>query len=123
MYGYAGEILRVNLSNKSIKKESSEKYIQEWLGASGFAIKILYDELKSWVTPYSPANKIIFSSGPLIGTLAPGACKMNVSTLSPVTGGWGSGSSDSHVGAQLKLAGYDALIIEGKASTPVYPFS
>jgi aldehyde:ferredoxin oxidoreductase len=120
VYGYAGEILRVNLSDRSIRKESSEKYVRDWLGGPGFAIKILYDELRSWVTPYAPANKIIFSSGPLIGTVAPGACKMNISTLGPVTGGWATGSSDSHVGGQLKLAGYDAVIVEGRAHTPVY---
>lgn len=122
MFGYAGRILRVNLSNKSIRRESSEKYVRQWLGSSGFAVKILYDELRPWVTPYAPTNKMVFSSGPLIGTTAPGACKMNVSTLSPVTGGWGTGSSDSHVGAQLKLAGYDALIVEGRSPLPVYIF-
>lgn len=120
MYGYAGQILRINLSNRTVKKQSSQPYIRDWLGASGFAIKILYDELRSWVTPYAPINKMVFSSGPLIGTVAPGACKMNVSTLSPVTGGWATGSSDSHVGGQLKLAGYDAMIIEGRSPVPVY---
>ena len=120
LYAYAGKILRVNLSNGKISTEPTSKYAKEWLGASGIAIKILYDELRSWVTPYEPANKLIFSAGALVGTTAPGACKSNMSTLGPMTGGWASSCSDSYVGGQLKYAGYDSIVIEGKAHTPVY---
>ena len=117
---YAGKILRVNLGDGKITTEPTSTYAREWLGASGFAIKILYDELRSWVTPYDPANKIIFSAGTLQGTTAPGACKSNISTLGPMTGGWASGCSDSYVGGQLKYAGYDSVILEGRAYSPVY---
>ena len=86
--GYAGKILRVNLSNGRITTEPTAKYAKEWLGGPGLAIKILYDELKSWVTPYDPANKVILGAGSLLGTTAPGACKSNLSTLGPMTGGW-----------------------------------
>lgn len=120
IFAYAGKMARVNLTNEGIKIESTLDYTKDWLGSSGIAIKILYDELRPWVTPYEPANKIIFSSGPLIGTFAPGACKMNVSTLGPMTGGWATGSADAYVGGQLKFAGYDAIIVEGKAKVPVY---
>ena len=120
LYGYSGKLLRINLSDGTKAIESSEKYIDKWLGASGFAIKILYDELKSWVTPYDPFNKIVFGVGPLIGTTAPGANEMSVSTLGPMTGGWASGHSDSHVALQLKYAGYDGIIVEGRAHLPVY---
>jgi aldehyde:ferredoxin oxidoreductase len=120
MYTYAGKILRVNLSNWSISIEPTLKYAKEWLGGPGIAIKILYDELKSWVTPFEPANKLIFGAGALVGTMAPGACKSNMSTLGPVIGGWASSCSDSYVGGQLKYAGYDSAIIEGKAHAPVY---
>ena len=120
IYSYAGMTLRVNLSNGTIKKEPTLKYAREWLGSTGFAIKILYDELKSWVTPYDPANKIVFGTGTLMGTPAPGACKMSASTLGPRTGGWASGCCDSYVGGELKCAGYDTVVIEGKAHQPVY---
>ena len=120
IYAYAGKILRVNLSNGKISTEPTSTYAKEWLGASGIAVKILYDELRSWVTPYDPYNKLVFSAGALVGTTAPGACKSNISTLGPMTGGWASSCSDSYVGGQLKYAGYDAIIIEGKAHTPVY---
>ena len=120
VYAYAGKVLRVNLNSGEIFTEPVLKYAKEWIGSSGIAIKILYDELRSWVTPYEPANKLIFGVGALIGTTAPGACKMSVSTLGPMTGGWASSCSDSYVGGELKYAGYDAVIIEGKAHTPVY---
>jgi len=120
VYANAGKILRINLSNRSISSEPVVKYAKEWLGSTGIAIKILYDELKSWVTPYDPANRIVFGAGVLTGTTAPGACKSSISTLGPMTGGWASGLSDSHVGGELKYAGYDDIIIEGKAHRPVY---
>ena len=120
LYGYAGKILRINLSNGHTSTEPTSKYARDWLGSSGIAIKILYDELRPWVTPYDPANRLILGAGALIGTTAPGACKSSLSTLGPVTGGWASGCSDSYVGGQLKCAGYDLVVIEGKAHTPSY---
>jgi aldehyde:ferredoxin oxidoreductase len=119
-FAYAGKMLRINLGNGQIDEESTLKYAGEWLGGPGIAIKMLYDELRPWVTPFEPANKLILSAGPLIGTTAPGACKSNLSTLGPVTGGWATSSSDSYTGGELKYAGYDAVVIEGKAHTPVY---
>lgn len=120
IYAYAGKVLRVNLSNGKITVEPTLKYAKEWLGGSGMAVKILYDELRSWVTPYDPANKIVFGAGTLIGTTAPAACKSTMSTLGPMTGGWASSCADSYVGGQLKYAGYDSIVIEGKAHRPVY---
>lgn len=122
IYSYAGNILHIDLSNEEYFIEPTLKYAEEWLGAPGIAIKILYDELKPWVTPYDPANKLIFGAGALIGTPAPGANKMNVSTLGPMTGGWASSCSDSYVGGQLKYAGFDSIVISGKAHKPVYLF-
>lgn len=122
IYGFVGKILRVNLSNGEIREEPTIKYAREWLGVTGIAIKILYDGLKSWVTPFEPLNKLIFGAGPLIGTPAPGANKLNVSTLGPMLGGWASSCSDSYLGGELKAAGYDLVVIEGKAYKPVYLF-
>jgi len=119
-HAYAGQILRVNLSTGRIDREPTLDYARDWVGGPGLAIKILYDELRDWVTPYDPANKLIFGAGALLGTPAPGACKMNVSALSPLTGGWGSSCSDSYLGGQLKYAGYDSIVFEGRAHTPVY---
>lgn len=118
--GYAGKILRIHLGTGTTRTEPTLRYAKEWFGGPGMAIKILYDELRSWVTPYDPANRLILGAGPLVGTTAPGACKSNLSTLGPVTGGWASSCSDSYTGGELKFAGYDSVIIEGKAHMPVY---
>jgi len=120
VYAYAGKILRINLSNGDIRHMPTVDYAKEWLGSPGIAVKILYDELRSWMTPYDPANRLIIGSGALVGTTAPGANKMSISTLGPMTGGWASSCSDSYMGGQLKLAGYDSVVIQGKAHSPVY---
>lgn len=120
LYAYAGKILRINLSNGKIWTEPTMKYARQWIGSTGIAVKILYDELRPWVTPYDPANKVIIGAGALIGTTAPGSNEVSASTLSPVTGGWGSGNSDSYFAGHLKYAGYDLVVIEGRAHTPVY---
>lgn len=120
LLGYGGKILRVNLTSGEMRTEPTSRLAREWIGSSGIAIKILYDELRSWVTPFDPANLLIFGAGALQGTPAPGACKMNASSLGPLTGGWASGCSDSYVGGQLKYAGFDSVVLEGRAPRPVY---
>ncbi len=119
-YAYAGKILRINLSNGEVSHMPTVDYAREWLGSSGIAVKILYDELRSWVTPYDPANRLIVGSGVLVGTTAPGANKMAISGLGPMTGGWASSCSDSYFGGQLKLAGFDSIVFQGKSHSPVY---
>ncbi len=119
-YGITGNTLRVNLTSREIKVEDNSVYYRDFLTSSGYAAKIIYDEVKDWVTPFDPTNKVIFSAGALIGTVAPGACKMNISTIGPMTGGWATGSSDSYVAMELKHAGYDAIIVEGRSHRPCY---
>ena len=114
----SGKSCRINLSNGWEKIEDYSDYFKDYIGH--FAVKLLYDELKEGTTPFDPRNIIILSCGALMGTLAPGACKLSISTMSPVTGGWGTGSSDSHVGLAMKATGFDNLIIEGRSSTPCY---
>lgn len=118
MNGYMGKTLRVNLTSGEIKVQDYSSQYADWLGH--LAIKILYEELPDWVTPFDPYNRLIFSAGALIGTTVPGSCKISCSTLSAMTGGWATGSSDSYVAMQLKHAGYDHLIIEGRAHKPCY---
>ena len=119
-YAYAGKILRVNLSNGEIVTEDTEDYAREWLGASGIGASILYREVKPWVSPYSPANRLVFGAGTLIGTPAPGASRMSAESINALTGGFGTSNCDSHFGSQLKYAGYDTVAIQGKATRPVY---
>lgn len=116
--GYMGKTLRIDLTTRTVKVEDHVDMYKDYMGA--IAVKLLYDELPDWVTPFDVMNKIIFSCGALIGTTASGACKFSASTLGPVTGGWASGLTDSYVGMELKHSGYDHLIIEGKSHTPCY---
>ena len=113
-----GKTVRINLSNGWSRVDDYSNEFDNYLGH--YAAKILYDELLDGTTPFDPRNIVILSCGALMGTLAPGSCKMSMSTLSPVTGGWGTGSSDSHVGLAMKATGYDNLIIEGRAKKPCY---
>lgn len=121
MFGWNGRILRVNLSKS---KASIEKYDSSlplnFLGGRGFAIKILWDELKPNANSLSPENKIVFAAGPLTGFALPSSGKLVVAAKSPLTGGYGDGNIGSRAAVQLRKAGYDALVLEGEAEKPSY---
>jgi aldehyde:ferredoxin oxidoreductase len=119
-YAYAGKVLRVELETGKTTCEPTDRYAREWLGGSGIAQWILYKELKPWMTPYAPANRLIFSAGPLVGTLAPGASRMSADSKNAMTLGVGTSNSDSFFGPQLKYAGYDHIVIQGRSRKPVY---
>jgi len=120
LYAYAGKILRVDLNSGRFAFEPTAKYAREWLGGSGIAQWILYNELKPWMTPFEPANRLILSVGPLVGTLAPGGSRMSADSKNPLTMGVGSSNADSFFGSQLKYAGFDHIIFQGKSRKPVY---
>ena len=119
MYGWTGHILRVNLTDKTFKKESfSQEFAEKWVGGRGFAVKILFDELAPGIDPLGPENKLIVALGPIAGIPAPNTGKAVVAAKSPLTGFYGDGNIGTRVAEQLRKAGYDALIVEGKASGP-----
>lgn len=118
--GYAGKVLRVDLSTGSVSCVPTMKYAREWLGGSGIDQWILYNELKPWVTPYAPANRLTFGAGPLVGTMAPGASRVSAGSKNGLTLGVGSSNCDSHFGPELKFAGYDHIVFQGKSRKPVY---
>jgi len=119
--GYAGKLLRVNLSTGEIKTEQLDFALSRmFLGGRGLASKILYDEIDPKVDPLSPENKIIFAAGPLTGTNAPTGGRYMVITKGPLTGTIASSNSGGFFGAELKFAGYDMVIFEGKSDKPVY---
>lgn len=119
MEGWNGKFLRVNLSNR---KTSVEKYDAElaasYLGGRGFAAKILWDELDPGVDPLSPQNKLVFAAGPLTGFAIPSSGKLVVAAKSPLTGGYGDGNLGSKAAVQMRRAGYDAIIVEGRSEKP-----
>lgn len=119
--GYTGNILRINLTDQTAKKEDLPLEIaKNFIGGAGLGIKYLFDEVKSGTDPLGPDNKLIFASGPLSGTSVPCASRMAVTGKSPLTGAVGMALSGGHFPVELKFAGYDALIIEGKSEKPVY---
>lgn len=121
IYGYAGKILRIDLTDGSVIKEDlNENDARKYLGGSALAAKILLEELPEGVDPLSEKNKLIFATGPFVGTAAPGSGSINVCFKSPLTNVFADSRAGSDFGAMLKKAGYDLLIIEGKAENPVY---
>jgi aldehyde:ferredoxin oxidoreductase len=120
MAGYAGKILRVNLTHAKITTERISDQMKEmFLGGRGFAVKILWDEVKG-VDPLSKDNKIILATGPLTGLPVPSSGKMVIATKSPLTGGYGDSNIGTRASVHLKKAGYDVLVIEGCSQHPCY---
>ncbi|MBC7361001.1 MAG: aldehyde ferredoxin oxidoreductase family protein [Candidatus Aminicenantes bacterium] len=121
MYGWTGNILRINLTNRTHKKETfDEQFALKWVGGRGFALKILWDELKPGIDPLGPENKLIISVGPIAGIPAPNTGKTVVAAKSPLTGGYGDGNLGTRVTEQMRKAGYDIIIIEGQSDKPIY---
>jgi aldehyde:ferredoxin oxidoreductase len=120
VYGWTGVFLQVNLiKNKAVAENYSSDLAQNFLGGRGFAAKILWDKLKPGTDPLSPENILIFATGPLTGIGLPNSGKLVVAAKSPLTGGYGDGNMGTLAAVYMRKAGYDALVIEGKAQSPV----
>jgi len=124
MVGYSGmkgKLLRVNLTTKESRVEVIDSKLWEtFVGGRGLGAYYLTKEVPPNVGPLSPDNKLIFMNGPLAGTLIPGNNKICVTFKSPLTNTYSNSLCGGHWGPELKFAGYDGLIIEGKAKNPVY---
>lgn len=119
--GYNGRILRVNLSSgKLTTEEYPDSFYRQYFGGEGLIAYFLVKELPAGVEPLGPENKLIFAAGPITGVPAGGCGRHSVGAKSPLTGGFGEADSGGYWGAELKMAGFDAVIIEGKAEKPVY---
>ena len=119
--GYNGKILRVNLTQSRISVESPpEEYYKLYLGGRGFIIHTLLNETPRGVDALSPENKIIFALGPITGHPLMGSGRNSIGAKSPLTGAYGESEAGGFWGAELKRAGYDAVIVEGKAEKPAY---
>jgi len=119
--GYANRILRVNLTTGTCQAEPlNEKWAQLYLGSRGLASRYLVAEVDPKVDPLSPENKLIFATGPLTGTIASTGGRYTVVTKGPLTGAIACSNSGGFFGAELKFAGWDMIIFEGRAEKPVY---
>lgn len=114
-----GTILRVNLSTGKISTQSAEPY-REWVGGIGVAQRILYDEVKPWVTAFEPGNRLIIATGGLTGTFCPGSGRIAAVTKSPMTTGIASGNAGGSFGPSMRYAGYHYIVFEGRALNPSY---
>ena len=119
--GWTGKILRVDLSTGAITSEDTIKY-KDYLGGTGLGYKVLWDEVPPGTKAWDPANRIIFGVGPLTGTGAPCSGRVSITSLWPVHADElpGTGHMGGHWGPELKYAGWDSIIIQGKAATPVW---
>ncbi|MBW7991084.1 MAG: aldehyde ferredoxin oxidoreductase family protein [Planctomycetes bacterium] len=121
MAGYSGKFLRVNLSTGQIDQENLDMELaMKFVGGRGLASYYLAQEVKPEVEPFDSANKIIFATGPLTGSQAPTGGRYMVVTKSPLSGTIASSNSGGFWGAELKRAGYDLIIVEGKSDKPCY---
>ncbi len=118
---WAGKILRVDLTAGTVKSEPlNMKWARDYLGSRGLATKYFAEEVDAKVDPLSEANKIIWATGPLTGTMASTGGRYTVVTKGPLTGAIACGNSGGYWGAELKFAGWDMIIFEGKSAKPVY---
>ncbi|MGD0916460.1 MAG: aldehyde ferredoxin oxidoreductase N-terminal domain-containing protein, partial [Thermodesulfobacteriota bacterium] len=92
--GYTGRILRINLTDQTVRKEElSSRIAKDFIGGAGFGIKLLFDEVKAGIDPLSPENKLFFAPGPFTGTTVPCASRIAVTGKSPLTNAVGMGLS------------------------------
>lgn len=120
LYGYNGEILRVDLSRGAISQERpGEDFYRHYIGGRGFICYFLLRELGFGEDALSPKNKLIFATGAVTGAPIAGG-RNSVGGKSPLTNGYGDTEVGGYWGAELKHAGYDAIIIDGKSPHPVY---
>ena len=122
--GYVGKILRVNLTDKTLKEEAlpDESVLRKFIGGLGLGMLMLNAEVPPEVQPLDPENKMFFLTGPLTGTSVPSATNLTLVTLNNETEGLTTAASHTHgfFGVRLKFAGYDGVVIEGVSDKPVY---
>ena len=120
LHGYTGKILDVDLTSAIVSEAELDRSLAEgYMGGKGFGAKILYDQLPPQCGPLSADNILVFATGPLTGTLAPSSGRFEVCTKSPATGLWLDSNCGGYFGPELKFAGYDMVIIRGKAEKPM----
>lgn len=121
IYGWTGKILRVDLSTGKTSIDDTMKY-KDFIGGEGIGYKILWDEVPAGTHPFDPANKLILGAGPLCGSGVPCSGRTTIVSLLPTSPF--HGPSSSHMGGyfsvEMKYAGWDAIVLEGKAPKPVW---
>lgn len=120
-YGWTGKILYIDLNKQNTYTEETEKYL-DFIGGRGINQYLLFQMVDKNIDPLDAENVVILGSGPLVGTLAPAASRLAVEFKNVITGGIGSGNSGGQFAAEMKFAGYDHIVITGKAPKPIYVY-
>jgi aldehyde:ferredoxin oxidoreductase len=121
MYGWIGKVLRVNLSEGTVKTEKlNEEWAKDYIGARGLGTRYMVAEVNPKVDPLGPDNKLIFATGPTTGTLGTSTGRYNVVTKGPLTGTIAASNSGGQFAPEMKFAGFDMIIFEGASKKPVY---
>jgi len=119
MHGYMGQILVVDLTEKTTSLlPIDERIASKFIGGSSYASRLLYDIMDPSVDPLGPDNMLLFMTGPLTGTLAPSTGRLVVCGKSPLTGFWGEAHVGGHFGANLKFSGFDGVLVKGRSDEP-----
>jgi len=117
--GWNGRILRIDLSSKKASFESYDaQFAVQFVGGRGFAAKILWDETRAGLEPFSPESMLVFATGPLTGLPLPSSGKVVVAAKSPLTGGYGEGMLGTFASTHLRRAGLDVVVVKGRAERP-----
>ena len=118
---YAGKLLRLDLSSGTQRTEPiNEADVRQYLLGSGLAAKIYYEEIQPDLDPLDPGSPLLAFTGLLTGTYAPTASRSTWCGRSPLTGIWNEANMGGHWGAELRFAGFDGVIVTGRAAEPVY---
>ncbi len=121
MYGWMGKILRVDLTDGAIREAPLDGALaRTYLGGRGLGARIVFDEVPPAADPLGPENRVVIAAGPITGTRAPTSGRFALSTKSPLTGAIHDSNAGGFWGVALKRAGYDALVIRGRAAGPAY---
>ncbi|MEM2450015.1 MAG: aldehyde ferredoxin oxidoreductase family protein [Candidatus Methanomethylicaceae archaeon] len=121
--GYKGKILRINLTTKKTSiLEITDEFARKYLGGNGFSARLLFDMIDPRIDAFDPTNVIAIMTGPMQGIYIPTSGKYHMASKSPLTNGYFDSISGGHIGAEIKYAGYDGILITGRADKPVYIF-
>lgn len=121
MKRYSGKVARINLTSRQYQIEDTEAYLR-WLGGRGYGDWVVFNEISPETAPLAESNKLVIATGCFTGTSLPGASRIEIVSKNVLNNGISYSSAGGNIGPELKKAGFDALIIEGKADYPVYLF-
>jgi aldehyde:ferredoxin oxidoreductase len=121
VFSFGGRVLRINLSDGAIvRQQVDEGLARRFVGGRGLNVKWLYDHVAPHTDALSPDNVLVFGAGPLVGTTFPGGARFNITAMSPQTHILGDSNAGGFFGPEMKFAGYDQIVIEGRSQHPVY---